>query len=363
MMNMGGNANLKVADELKAAVAGAAESKTRAVKVNIEAKAETLSLGATIPEGPTIKEDWAGISSIVEDGVPCVVLVRLQKAEGDADAPDVPANAWVMIGWTPGDSPVKLRMLSASSRKGLKDAFKESDIKFKELPVTDRDELSYAAFVEATRDMTGDERREAMTQSERDAEDTKAEQAAMLKTAPKMLAGLVSLKIKAQSSFEDAIKLLMNEDGKAVIGKLAGDKGEELSGQSLADIPTPSALKGKLPDDDPCYVLVKISAEKILLISWLPENSSVKPRMKLSTFKSSVVELIKELTSVADVKAAEISFEEMLTDDLGVASAKDEAADAAPAPEKKHGGPPPGAVAMPGMGGMGGFKLPGMGDK
>jgi len=123
-MPMGGNANLKIDDALKAAVAGAAENKVRAVKVNIEAKAETLALGLTVPEGPTIKDDWNGISSIVEDGVPCVVLVRLKKAEGDAEAPDAPDNAWVMIGWTPGDSPVKLRMLSASSRKGLKEAFK-----------------------------------------------------------------------------------------------------------------------------------------------------------------------------------------------------------------------------------------------
>lgn len=290
-----------------------------------------------------------------------MVLVRLKKAEGDAEAPDVPDNAWVMVGWTPGDSPVKLRMLSASSRKGLKDAFKElpGDLTFKELPVTDRDELTYAAFQEATRDMTKDERREAMTQSERDSEDTKAEQAKMLQTAPKMLAGLVSLKIKAQSSFEDAVKALMSEPGTAVVGKLAGAKGEELSGEALSDISSPSALKGKLPEDDPCYVLVKISAERLLLISWLPENSSVKPRMKISTFKSSVVDLVKELTSIGDVKASEISFEEMLTDDLGAAPERDEAADA-PSPTRKHGGPPPGAVAMPGMGPPGGFKMPGM---
>lgn len=360
MMNMGGSVNLKVSDELKAAVSGAVAANVRAIKVNIQQKEETLSLGSTIPVGATMAQDWAGVGGLVEDGVPCVVLVRMKKAEGDNEARDAADNAWVMIGWTPSDSPVKLRMLSASSRKGLKDAF-GAEFAFKELPVTDHDELTYAAFQEATREMTNDERRDAMSQSERDAEDTKAEVAKELKTAPKMLAGLVSLKINSEASFTDAVKALMSGDGNAVIGKLVGAKGEDLSGEVMAGIASPSGLKGKLADDVPCYVLLKLSAEKLLLISWLPENSPVKPRMKMSTFKSSVISLVKELTSITTVATSEVQGEDWLTDDLGSAPAREE--EEVGAAPKKHGGPPPGAVAMPGMGAMGGFKLPGMGDK
>lgn len=360
MMNMGGSVNLKVCDELKAAVSGAAAANVRAIKVNIEQKKELLALGSTIPAGATMEQDWDGVGGLCEDGMPCVVLVRMKKAEGDANARDAADNAWVMIGWTPGDSPVKLRMLSASSRKGLKDAF-GADLAFKELPVTDRDELTYAAYQEATREMTQDERRDAMTQSERDQEDTKAEVARDLKTAPKMLAGLVSLKINSEASWTDAVAAFMSGDGKAVIGKLVGPKGEDLSGEIMDGIASPVSLKGKLADDVPCYVLLKLSAEKLLLISWLPENSSVKPRMKMSTFKSSVIDLVKELTSITTVATSEVQGEDWLTDDLGSAPVREEV-EAAAAP-KKHGGPPPGAVAMPGMGAMGGFKLPGMGDK
>lgn len=324
---------------------------------------ETLVVATTFKAG-NFEEDFATLAASVESAEPCLLLVRLAGCEGVAE------GEWAMIAWNPDDAPVRKKMLSASSHKTVQS--KLEGISFKEYHATERDEMTLAAFLEHTRKLTGEDRRAAMTRAEQDLEDVSKACEAEKAAAPKMLAGLVAVQIKAQDSFTEGVPVVLAEDGKALLCKLAGPKNEELSGEVLDEVSAPTALKGRLPDEEPCYVLMRMAAaaedapKRLLLISWLPDNSAVKLKMKCSTFKASVMQQVRGLApDVAGLAQAEVTCEDDLTDDLGVAAAPAEAAaEEESAPARR--GPPPGAFALPGMGGRpppGAFALPGMGAK
>mmetsp|Transcript_104988 Transcript_104988/g.293028 ORF Transcript_104988/g.293028 Transcript_104988/m.293028 type:complete len:371 (-) Transcript_104988:80-1192(-) len=356
MMGLGGTvANLTVEEVVREAVADAASSKVRALKVVVDPKKESLALAASVPEGGSLAEDFSAVAGALEDGVPCMVLIRMAA---DAD--------WALLAWTPSDSPVKLRTLCAGSRKTLRDAF--SELSFKEYSTTERDEVTFEQFQEHTKTLTESERHAAMTQGEIDQEEALKQSHKEQAAAPKRLAGMVALQIEVREPFKAALRQLVAEEAGAVIGHLAGAKGEELDGEVLEGVSRPSQLKGRLPAEEPCYVLLRLATEAkgLLLISWLPDGAAVKAKMKCSTFKASVLSLARDLAEVERVAQKEINDEDDLVDELASpptaeAGASAEAdAPAAPAP----GGfrPPPGAVAMPGMGGPpGGFRLPAMG--
>jgi hydroxymethylpyrimidine/phosphomethylpyrimidine kinase len=168
-----------------------------------------------------------------------------------------------------------------------------------------------------------------------------------------MLAGLVALKVKAQESFEEAMKTFLDSENKAVVAKLTGAKSEDLSGEIFDDISAPTALKGKLPNDTACFVLVKKEAPKVLFLMWQPEDVPVKMRMKASTFKASVMDCVKELLPDAELLTANATEEDDLNDEMGnprKVTMEETQAEAAPKPT---GGfkPPVGGYSLPGMGG------------
>lgn len=366
MIPLGGtHAHLKVDEAVTAAVQGSEGVRPRAVKVTVDPKGEQLSASATFQEGASLAADFATVAEALDDAVPCMVLVRLQDAAGSV--PGAGEEDWGLLAWTPSESPVKLRMLCASSRKTLRDHF--GKLKFKEYNITERSEATLAQFLEQTHTLTEGERREAMTREELDQQEVREQVAKEQRAAPKMLAGLVALQIKAQSSFEEAMAQLSAEGGKAVIARLAGPKSEELAGELLESVGSPAQLKGRLPTDEPCYVIMRLSEEKTLLFTWLPEGAPARLRMKCSTFKASVVQLAKDFCKVSAVATAEVCDEDDLTEDLGAAAAPAAEEASAPAAGPKPGGfkPPVGGFALPGMGGgrppPGGVALPGMGPK
>lgn len=348
-MPMGGSANFTVSEDVKAAVANAAEANTRAVQLTIDAKACTCNLGTLVEAGSNLKEDWEKIAAVLEPGVPCVLLLRNKPVDGDADAPQTgDNNPWTLCPWTPDDTPVKLRMTAATSQKSIKQAF--DDLTFKpNYPMTDKDEATFDAWKSATATMTEEDRRAAMTQQEIDQEDAhKASEEERYRQPNRQvgLAGLGHMTITWQESFKTGLQSVLGGEGIAAVGSVVGDKAKEVSGETLEGIAAPSDLKGKLPQEEPRFVLLKIG-EDLLLISWLPELAPVRARMTMSTYKHSVIEQIKTETGKDKILTAEVSLEEWLTDDLGK-KAEEEAPKAVP-----------GGVKMPGMP-AGGFKLPGM---
>jgi len=288
------------------------------------------------------------------------LLVRLKGSDrfGDTD--------WALVVYTPDNAPVRARMLNASSVKPLQIEFKGK--RFEEYQASLKDEVTLKQFLDATKELTEAERMSAMTQEERDHEGVKKALAKEQAAAPKMLAGLVALKIKAHDSFIEAVKTVLAEENKAVLGKLTGEKNEELAGEVLSDIEKVSSLKGeKLPAETPCYVLMKPAADRLCLISWLPEFTPVKLRMKCSTFKASVIDQIKELApDISSIVQAEVTCEDDLEDNLSdeKKTSGGDGGGYAPAAAPKFR-PPVGGFALPGMGGggkppPGAVRMPGM---
>lgn len=343
----GTHANLKIDPGVVTAVEGAESEETRSIKV--EVVGEKLVAAATLKASASIDEDFAAAASSIEDAKPCLVLMRVKGVSS------IPASTeWAMLAWSPDDAPVRQRTLFAGSKKTVQEKFDK--IAFASYHATSRDEFTLAAFLETVRPPTDAERRAAMTQAEIDLESVKKEQEQERASAPKMLAGLVALKIKVQPGFEESMTKLLAEEGTAVVARLVGATNEELDGEVLDGIASPAALKGKLPAE-PCYVLMRACGEKrLLLLSWLPEDANVKLRMKTSTFKASTIDKIKELASEWTVAQSEVTAEEDLVDDLAAVPVLS-AAEPEAAPEKPKWKPPAGGMALPGM------ALPGMAKK
>mmetsp|Transcript_99506 Transcript_99506/g.285840 ORF Transcript_99506/g.285840 Transcript_99506/m.285840 type:complete len:357 (-) Transcript_99506:9-1079(-) len=355
------NAFLKVDDGVRAAVLST-DAKARAVKVSVDSKAEALVVGHIVPAGPSLADDFAKIPEALEDGVPCLVLVRLADEAGAI--PSATDTDWAMVAWTPSGSPVKLRMLCASSRKTLCDAC--DGLRIKEYPVSEREEVSFERFRDATRPSTEEDRRAAMSQEEVDAMEVREQCKREQRAAPKMLAGLVALQIQPDASFEEGLVRAVKGPGCALLGRLAGANGESLSGEVLESVATAADLRGKLPADVPCYVIISSEASA-LLMSWLPDGAPAKLRMKCSTFKASVLQLVRKAAGERPVAVAEVTDEDDLSEELFARTSSAPPPDA-PAVAKAPGGfkPPVGGFALPGMGAKpppGGVALPGMGPR
>jgi len=338
---------LEVDESIKSAIV-AAEETPRAVKVVVDSKGEKLVAEQVLQPGASLEEDFLAGARVLEAAKPCILLVRLEATDGAADAP------YAMIGWTPSDSPVKQRMLCASSRKTLRKEF--TNVSFQEYNAADRDEVTLAQFLDSTREMTTKERHDAMTAEELDMERVRREIAKEQATGPKLLAGLVPLSVQIQASFEDAVRCIFTAPGMAALGKLGGPNGEELSGESLEDVASPPQLSGRLPSDEPCYVIMRGQEDGLLLLSWLPEGVPAKKKMRCSTFKASVLEKIGSLAGDCSIAQAEVTAEDELVEGLGSGSAAtgdqaESAPSASPAASAAAGGKPFGGFALPGMGG------------
>lgn len=344
------NANLTVDPTLKAAFG---DPKPRAVKVTVDPSAEQLCLAATIPETDSLELDFKAVTSVLEEGVPCLVLIRLSPGFANASEADC-----ALLAWTPSDSPVKLRMLCASSRATIRNEF--SEFSFKEYTASEKDEVSLEQFIESTRARTEEDRHAAMTQEELDSEEVLRQVAQERASAPKMLAGLAALQVAVLPAFTSAIETLLSAQGDVAV--LAELQGESVTAEVLTGISTTSSLKGRLPSR-PSYVILRAPNEEakptpsFIFLSWLPDNAEVKARMKCSTFKASVVDRVRELVgSNSSISLAEVNDEDELVDGLGTNGSSmivdESSASPAKAPPRGYGGikPPAGAFALPGMG-------------
>eukprot|EP00930_Biecheleria_cincta_P063173 TRINITY_DN48676_c0_g1_i1.p1 TRINITY_DN48676_c0_g1~~TRINITY_DN48676_c0_g1_i1.p1 ORF type:complete len:497 (-),score=136.82 TRINITY_DN48676_c0_g1_i1:128-1618(-) len=368
MLPLGGtNANLQIDEALKATLSADAASRPAAVKVTVDVAAEKLVCAASVPQGSSVEEVFEALAKLLEGGVPCLALVCLVGSEKNACEED-----WALVAWTPSDSPVKLRMLCASSRSTIRDAF--SDFRFKEYTATEIDEVSLPNFMESTRVRTSKDRHAAMTQEEIDQAEVRSQVAKEQAAAPKMLAGLAALEVRLQPSFEESIGALLAGIDKrlAVLAQLEGPSGEEIAGQVLEDVGDPGDLKGKLPADKPGYVVLPVQAgaeengRKLLMLSWTPDDSPVKARMKSSTFKASVVDHLRRLGGETELIFAEATSEDELTSALSKPepAAAEATPDTSASPAKAAAeGPrrPAGGMALPGMGAGGSPIIPKMG--
>lgn len=364
-MQLGGTtANIPVDDGLKQAVLGAAENGVRAIKVSVNNKPLLLVSKETIPASESFADDLEAIvasETHLENAAPCILLMRLSDEK--KTVPGATEQDWGLLSWSPDDAPVRQKMIYTSSCKTLKDHL--SQLRFKELKATEKSEINMSEILQKmrglSRGMTREERHSVMTHEEIMVEEVAEQMETTRKSAPVKMAGLVALEVKRQESFDAAVSQLLTGDCKAVLARLAGSTHEELSGEALDDAALPSQLKGgRLPAHEPCYVIQKCqgSDDRLLLLSWLPDDMPRDLRMKCSTFKKSVKHFLD--SKAGKVLTAEVTDEGDLTDDLGQAHDQEETAavqggkpgDAVAAGEaspKKAFKRPVGGMALPGM--------------
>lgn len=103
---------IPVTEELEQAFGSArVERSLRLLKVEIEN--ETLVLRGTRASRGSAASDWNGMGDMFEPKKPCFVLFRLDSSGSDG-------AEWVLVSYVPDGSPVRDRMLYASTRDTLK---------------------------------------------------------------------------------------------------------------------------------------------------------------------------------------------------------------------------------------------------
>ncbi|BET02496.1 Twinfilin-1 [Nesidiocoris tenuis] len=121
-------------EKLKKFFAKCHSGKIRLFKVTIEN--EELSLSAQIDSKGTWEDDFEkNIKKLVQEDQPCYIMSRFdsKNANGGYD--------WLLISWSPDDSPVRQKMLYASTKATLKQEFGSGQIT-QELHATAPEDLS-----------------------------------------------------------------------------------------------------------------------------------------------------------------------------------------------------------------------------
>lgn len=343
------NAHLKVDEAVKAAVSAGGEGRPRAVKMHVDPGCTSLVVAETFPLGASLAVDLGAIAAALDAEAACLVLFRLQDEAGSV--PGAGESDWGLLAWAPDGAQRKQKMLLAASHTTVREALEGLTIKA--FHATDRGDVTLEEFLAKTQPVSEADRRSAMTLEEQQVEDAKREMEQTRAAAPKKLAGLVALQLRTTESFTEAMAALVGGSDKAVLASLSGASGEELSGEVLDGVPAPPALRGHPRlQGEPRYVVAGAGPDRLVVISWLPEGAPVKLKMRYSTFKASLLQVVKEAAGGKAVVAAEVSEADDLTEGLGAAAPE------APedAPSAADVAKPPGGFKPP----AGGFRLPGM---
>jgi twinfilin-like protein len=131
------SSNIPVSAELENAFANArTQEGVRYLKVII--RDEALYCVGTFPETNNIQNDFATVQSHMEPKIPCYILFKLDAAE----------NRWLCLSYVPDGSPVKQRMLYASTRDAMKKQLGKSYFVL-DMYGSTKEEFTWAAYEES----------------------------------------------------------------------------------------------------------------------------------------------------------------------------------------------------------------------
>merc|ERR1712232_10431 len=168
--------------------------------------------------------------------------------------------------------------------------------------------------------------------------------------------GIGPARIAMHDSFEKGVEEISRGSADEVlIGKVEEKDGKKVvTGDFLEGVSKASDLKGKMKDDEPCYILMGQGVEDgLLLISYIPEGATVSARMNVSTYKKDVAMNVKKIAGIEVLIMRDANDDSDFTDDMAKKDATPKEEDYVapkPKPVPKMGyGIPPGAMKMPGM--------------
>jgi len=270
---------MPVTEELESVFAKArTEGKIRFIKVLIDNESLVVS-GKPHPLSSSMKDDWKSLSTVLESKKPCYVLFRLDSESN--------ATQWVLLSWVPDGSPVKDRMIYASTRDALK----------KQLGLTYFADTYHGS---EERDFTWEAYSSHRDKSAAPAPYTAAEVQYKNETTAEIDHGTAREYVHSvRFPLSEAAKAALSSYGSSCnMVQLSVDPVKEtIELVNKKSVPQIDSLLSEIPEDQPRYTFYKYdhefeaeNFESNLFIYSCPAASQIKLKMLYSTVKSVVSE-------------------------------------------------------------------------
>lgn len=226
--------------------------------------------------------DFAAAAALLEPKLPCYILIRGENAE-----------RWVTIFYVPDNSPVRNKMVFASSSSGLKTGL---GVKFEtEFAIGTAEECTYENYKKVFASTNEDN---IMTWQEREAKETLYETHTGFDEVK--VSAIMGIPIPAAENVEPNLKALIGKEKNCC--ELILNPDTEILGSELYDITLAELVASKLPEKEPRYFMLNYKMdfegkeeEHNLFIYYCPAACVPKQKMFYSSSKATILKLLTQL--------------------------------------------------------------------
>lgn len=256
--------------------------------------------------GSSAEENFSIVQNTLEQKKPGYIIMRGTGIENAG-------SKFLLLYFVPDNSPVKKKMLIASSYADLKTGL-GNNFFIGEYPMSLIEECTLAAYEKS---VTQDDKKDLMTWQEREEMNSRHEEGGCMADSP-VTAVVMGVPIPVDEKAQDAIASFQEGKVNTVVFSLEENK-ESLQAEETG-VMAFDKLKGKLPEKEPRYILHNYEHKhegktktKEIFIYYCPDKSKPKLRMFYSTAKANVLTTIEEY-KIPEPKRVEISLKKELTD-------------------------------------------------
>lgn len=273
--------------------------------VKLEIKDATFVIAGEGQKKSSVEEDFASMQAVLEKNCPSYVLYKASDHE------------WTCITYIPDGSPVRLKMIYASSKAALKQGLGDSKFSKEDYAISDASECSAAEF---KKQMAGSSREISMSSDERMHKET-IHQASNV-SGESRVSAIVGIPIKVADSVIDALNGIKNGAHDTV--ELIIDPTTETLSNANPD--NTRLVDLAYPQKEPRFFVHNFShsnggepAKKLLFIYYCPNKAIPKHKMLYSTCKANIIKLfhnlqIEDFHNLEANEPDELSEEEVLKD-------------------------------------------------
>eukprot|EP00168_Porphyra_purpurea_P012749 TRINITY_DN3412_c0_g2_i1.p2 TRINITY_DN3412_c0_g2~~TRINITY_DN3412_c0_g2_i1.p2 ORF type:complete len:347 (-),score=98.56 TRINITY_DN3412_c0_g2_i1:94-999(-) len=232
------------------------------------------------PLSSSIEDDWKAMQPFLEEKSACYILFR-------SDKENMHGFVWMLVSYVPDGSPVKQRMLYASSHALLKRQLGLSYFGL-EMHGSAPDELTWDLFQQHTQTNTGDApltRAELQTHAELTAEIDLGRTREYVHSVAFPMSRAAADALKALSGSGNSLVQLSLDTEKETL-ELAADKSV-----------TAAQLGGEIPADEPRFSFFRFDhtfeardMSPVVFVYSCTDNAPIKQRMLYSTVKAAAVD-------------------------------------------------------------------------
>jgi twinfilin-like protein len=298
---------LAVTEELRAAFQRASEGGAGAIKFVIQG--EAYSLAGSLPSRGSLEADFAQGASMLDERGACYLLLRKD-------------GKWMTVLYVPESTPVKDKMLYASSRSGLKEGLGGA-LFVEDFFISERAECTLANFESSKaggsgQSHTGHLDESLLTFDERAKLSAVRESAKAVQSVK--AAAIAEIPIKVRESAPQALNDF--QSGKVNAVTLTLESKSEVLEETREENATFAALAAKLPEKSPVFLLLRFVAHEkkpVVFYYYCPDSAPPREKMLYSSAKSMVVKVVEqhqisidknlEITDAKELSEAELRAE------------------------------------------------------